>query len=157
MRPSSVAGPVVVTTPRPRPLATMVPLKAMSVRSASGASGATDAVDLSTGTDSPVSSDSSTRNELVATRRRSAGTRTPDSRSTTSPGTSSLEAISVVCPSRTTVAVGLISCIRARTDSSARRSWTKPMLALRASTAAMTVASRYSPSAMVSTPASMRM
>jgi hypothetical protein len=44
---------------------------------------------LRTGTDSPVSADSSTSRSRTRVRRRSAGTRTPEVSTTTSPGTRS--------------------------------------------------------------------
>jgi hypothetical protein len=100
--PSSVASAVATTTPRPRPLVTTDPVKAMHTRSASDTPSSTGPVRFVTGSDSPVSSDSSTCSSLVSTSRRSAGTRLPDSSRTTSPGTNSRLSISDSRPSRTT-------------------------------------------------------
>lgn len=107
--------------------------------------------------DSPVSNDSSTCRAVVLISRRSAGIRTPDSSSTTSPGTRSRLSISRSRPSRMTRAWGTTSCISARTAPSAFRSWVKPITALSTSTAAITDASRYSPSSNVTASARSRM
>ncbi len=61
----------------------------------------------------------------------SAGILSPASTSTMSPGTISWVATRWRSPSRTTVASGAASAISARTDFSARASWTKPSSALR--------------------------
>src|SRR5215467_9021609 len=88
MRPSSVALPVPTTTPVARPETTSVPENAMFARSPTVALADTGSVDLSAGTDSPVSAASSVRRFFTSVRRRSAGTLSPDSSSTMSPGTS---------------------------------------------------------------------
>jgi hypothetical protein len=127
MAPSSVRSPVATTTPRPRPVVTTVPVKAMPTRSASqvrlpGGVGAP----LVTGTDSPVRSDSSTCRPLTATRRRSAGTAARLEQHDVAGH--ELPAVDLpLLPSRTTRARGTTSCMRARTAPSALRSWTKPM------------------------------
>jgi hypothetical protein len=59
----------------------------MLVRSARGVSAGSGSVDFSTGTDSPVRADSSTWRLRDFTRRKSAGTLSPDDSSTISPGT----------------------------------------------------------------------
>jgi hypothetical protein len=115
------------------------------------------AVVFTTGTDSPVKRDSSTSSALAATRRRSAGTRPPDSSRTRSPGTRSRLSTPHSRPSRITRAWGETRCIRARTERSARRSCVKPITAFSASTAPITIASAYSRSRRVTRPASSRM
>ena len=58
--PNSVRGPVATTTPRPLPACTTVPISAQPVSSASARAGRRPGrVSLSTGSDSPVSTDSS--------------------------------------------------------------------------------------------------
>ena len=126
----------------------------MQLRSATGVSGSTGSVRLATGTDSPVRTDSSTIRAIVVSKRRSAGTRMPDSRRTMSPGTSS--ALSTICstPSRSTRALGERYRMSERMADSARHSWTKPKRALIAKDATMTLASTHSPSAPATTAAS---
>src|SRR5215472_11101361 len=104
MRPSSVPLPVATTTPVPRPDETKVPENAMPFRSPTVAFSATALIVLSIGTDSPVSAASSVRRFLTSTRRRSAGMRSPDSSSTTSPGTSSSAGIKRVSRRRIVLA-----------------------------------------------------
>ena len=89
-RPISVDMPVSVTTSSARPRTSVVFMKPTFTRSASGTSPVPSIASssLSTGTDSPVSIDSSTEVDAVTTKRPSAGTRSPASSSTTSPGTS---------------------------------------------------------------------
>ena len=100
IRPSLVAAPVAVTTPRPRPRTTRVPAKAADTAAASAPAS------FGTGRDSPVSSASSQRRPSALSSRRSAATRLPASSSTTSPGTSSRASMSCRSPSRSTVARG---------------------------------------------------
>ena len=79
----------------------------MFTRSPSGAiSAICTPASLSTGTDSPVSADSSTCRLAADNRRQSAGTRSPASNSTTSPGTRSVAFMLVSTPSRQTLAAG---------------------------------------------------
>ena len=107
MCPSSVLIPVAVTTARPRPEATIVPMWSMFSRSASGAAwGSTIRGLFATVCDSPVSAASCVNSELADVRRASAGTLSPASISIRSPGTSSRAGTTVVSPSRTTRAVG---------------------------------------------------
>ncbi len=120
--PSSVPAPVAYTTPVPRPLTTIVPAYPTPGRSPRPVSAATVSVDLPTGSDSPVSIDSSTSRACASTRRMSAGTRLPDSSSTTSPGTREALATSRRRPPRTTRACGWLRFVSARTACSARRS-----------------------------------
>ena len=105
MRPNSVRSPVAITVARPWPFTTSVP----EYTAASGR--------FSTGSDSPVSSDSSSIRSFAATSRASAGTRSPSSSRIRSPRTTSAPAIRVRTPSRTTTALGLD---RSRNASSAR-------------------------------------
>ena len=57
--PNSVRGPVATTTPTPLPALTTVPISAQPASSASGVPAGTASTDLSTGSDSPVRTDSS--------------------------------------------------------------------------------------------------
>ena len=68
---------------------TTVPISAQPVNSANAVSAGTGSVSLSTGSDSPVSTDSSQPRLATEIRRRSAGTMSPSRRSTRSPGTRS--------------------------------------------------------------------
>ena len=78
---------------------------------------------FSTGTDSPVSAASSILRELASKSRKSAGTTSPASKMTISPGTSSFESTSATCLSRRTRAAGLDIDLRASIASSALPSW----------------------------------
>ena len=72
----------------------------------------------------------------------------PASRSTMSPGTTSVEGISMRIPSRSTLALGDDMALRLSRDFSALRYCTEPRIALRISTAKMTmVLSTFSDSA----------
>src|SRR5690606_17509211 len=101
--------------------------------------------DLLTGTDSPVSADSSTYKLSARIRRTSAGMRSPLSRATMSPGTRSAAGIRSHTPPRSTRAVGADSSLSAARDRSARTSCTKPKMAFKKTMAMMAAASRYSP------------
>ena len=89
MCPTSVAIPVLVTRSVPAPRVTWVFMNARSTRSPSAASAATASTCLGTGTLSPVSADSSISSVAAVRNRPSAGTRSPASMLTMSPGTSS--------------------------------------------------------------------
>ena len=92
-------------------------------RSATGVSLGSRESALSTGRDSPVSADSSARSSVPWTRRRSAGTLSPASTCTRSPGTRSSEATVRTVPPRTTLAsVRTIERSASRADS-ALDSW----------------------------------
>ncbi len=93
-------------------------------------SGSTASARFVTGVDSPVSAASSVESSLEETRRRSAGTESPASSSTMSPGTSARAGRIDTAPSRTTFAVGAAIFERASSAASARRSWKKPSSAL---------------------------
>jgi hypothetical protein len=90
------------------------PVIIMSVRSPSGVSApSTGSVSLATGRLSPVSADSATSSVAAFNRRPSAGTMSPASMATTSPGTSWSAGISVSSPSRRTFALTIIICCSA--------------------------------------------
>ena len=65
----------------------------MLCRSATGVAASRTISSFTTGCDSPVSADSSTCSSVISTNRRSAGTLSPASTSTMSPGTSSSDGI----------------------------------------------------------------
>ena len=103
----------------------------MSVRSPSGAPApATASADLVTGRLSPVSADSSTSSVAAFSSRPSAGTISPASIATMSPGTSCPAGISASWPSRLTLAVMIIIFCRAATAAAAFPSWCRPRTAL---------------------------
>ena len=78
---NSVREPVETTTPRPLPASTTVPIDAQPVDSAKAVPAATTSVFLSTGSDSPVSTDSSQLKPVTEIIRMSAGTTSPSRRS----------------------------------------------------------------------------
>ena len=82
------------------------------------------AADLRTGTDSPVSRDSSSIKSCDLTRVASAATRSPSPMTMTSPRTTSRPAICNLSPSRTTKARGLARLRSASNTLSLRDSWT---------------------------------
>ena len=123
MRPSALRAPVATTMPRPEPCVTSVPEKTRAPDSSAAASGPVTACFI-TGTDSPVSNDSSTVRLDASSRCRSAGTRSPSASSTTSSTTSSRPAMRTAWPSRMTSARGLESSRRASSALSLRRFWT---------------------------------
>ena len=89
MWPTSVAIPVEVTTKLPAPRVTFVFMKTMSVRSPSGVSvDSTASTPFETGRLSPVRADSAISSVAADSSRPSAGTTSPASIETTSPGTS---------------------------------------------------------------------
>ena len=138
MRPISVAGPVAVTRPRAVPCVTRVPDHSIDRRSPSGASAATGVVAFSTGTDSPVRMASCAARPRASITRRSAGTLSPASSRTMSPGTSVAPSTVTRRPSRKTAARGASICRIADMALSALPSWTKPMTALASTTARIT-------------------
>ena len=131
MWPTSVAIPVAVTTNSPVPRVTEVFMYTMPVRSPSGVPASpTGAVPFATGRLSPVSSDSATSSIATCTSLPSAGTMSPASIETTSPGTSCREGISACWPSRRTRAVTTIMFCSAATACSAWPSCCRPRTAL---------------------------
>ena len=123
MWPTSVAMPVVVTRIVPAPRVTWQFMNAMSTRSPSAASAATASTCLGVGTLSPVSADSSISRVAAVRMRASAGTRSPASMLTMSPGTSSSIGISTRSPLRRTLALTTIIPWRADALASALPSW----------------------------------
>ena len=145
-RPISVCMPVPVTSSSARPRVTPVFMNAMLMRSPSAAAGgATKAASLPTACDSPVSADSSISTLCAASRRPSAGTRSPASSSTTSPGTIWLASISSTRPARRTRATGASMFLSAASVFSARYSCQKPSTALNITTTRITVTLFMSP------------
>ena len=119
-------------------------MNAELARSAIGVSAArTGSAFFSTGTDSPVRDDSSTRICAASIRRRSAGTIVPASRRTTSPGTRSRARTVVLSPSRTTWASGAAISLRLCSACSARLSCVAPTNALRITIARMMTESSH--------------
>ena len=99
---------------------------------------------FSTGTDSPVKAASSIFNELASKRRKSAGTTSPASNRTISPGTNSSLLIVTVWPLRKTLAFGVDISLSASIACSAFASWTTPMIALIMTTAKIIIESTTS-------------
>ncbi len=128
----------------------------MFSRSASAASALSGSTCFSTGTDSPVSAASAICRSRHRTSLRSAGTLSPDWRSTTSPGTIPTESIRVFCPPRITVASVTSVLPKASIAWSALPSWRKPTIALTSTTPRITAASIHSSSAAVTTVATSR-
>ena len=122
IRPISVPMPVAVTTARPRPRETAVPLNTMFTRSPSCAGPGSGPAPLRTGSLSPVSEDSPTVIDAACSRRASALTASPSARTRMSPGTTSWAGIVTSRPSRTTWALGAAMRASAATARSALRS-----------------------------------
>ncbi|MNS84679.1 hypothetical protein D3C72_1185120 [compost metagenome] len=157
IRPICVAAPVATTMPWPLPRSTTVPAEVRHWRALAGALLASHAESLRTGSDSPVSRDSSHCRSMAEVSSRSAGTRLPASSTTRSPGTSVLASISCWMPSRITVARGC-SILRSATAAlSAVCSCAVPMTPLISSTAPMNSASFRSPNASDTAAAARRM
>ncbi len=123
--PISVFSPVLSTRAMPWPCTTSVPEKMKGRSSPPGRVTARvpSQTVLRTGTDSPVSSDSSTARLLASSTTESAGTRSPSAITRMSPGTTSRPAMRVRRPSRTTRARGLLRSRRASSARSVFRSW----------------------------------
>ena len=131
MWPTSVDIPVAVTTRAPEPRVTFVFMYAMSTRSPSGVSAlSTASTPFEAGTLSPVSADSSISSVAARMIRPSAGTTSPASTFTTSPGTIWSAGISTTWPSRTTFDLMSIIPWSAATAFAALPSWLSPMNAL---------------------------
>ncbi len=129
----------------------------MLMRSASGVSRPSTSAAFWTGTDSPVRADSSTCNSRTRSRRRSAGTRSPEASSTRSPGTSSDASTRRFSPARITVASVVKARASASSADSALLSCRKPMIELSTTTPRMTLASTQAPSTSLITTAASRM
>ena len=133
--------PVATTTPRPRPLATPVPLNTMFVLSATSVSAGRGSHCLETGALSPVSGASAIRRVAVSSSRQSAPTASPSARSTISPGTRWVLGMESTLPSRTTLALVAASSCSASTAFVALASCQYPITALAITMIAMTIAS----------------
>ncbi len=114
IRPSWLRPPVAATRAIAWPCSTRDPANSMAVAS------------LSTGIDSPVSSDSSACSPVLLSTWASAGTRSPSCTATRSPAT--IPALSITCqqPSRSTCARGLASSRSAASARSVLPSWYRP-------------------------------
>ena len=143
--PISVRMPVAVTSARPLPPATAVPLNTILMRSPSATGSASVIACFSTASLSPVSEASCTRSVCACSRRASAPTASPSASSRMSPGTSELLGMRCGWPSRCTVT--MISVIRASAAAafSALLSCRKPSRAFSSTTAVMTMASTGQP------------
>ena len=116
------------------------------MRSPNGAFSSRIAVaSLSTGKDSPVKAASCTLKFAVITNRTSAGTTSPASINTKSPGTSSFAGTLISFPSRITFATGADNSFSALRDFSAFFCWITPMTALSITINKMTAESITSP------------
>ena len=110
--------------PRPWPAETIVPENAIDVRSPTPASARHGIAAFEDGTDSPVSADSSMRSWNAWKSRTSAGTLSPGTSRTTSPGTRSAAGTVAQAPSRRALA-SADSILRMPASAfSARPSWT---------------------------------
>ena len=149
MRPISLRTPVALTRARPCPCTTSVPEYTHGRSAPPGACGRSPpcgAGSLPTGTDSPVSSDSSTCRPAAASSRPSAGTRSPSPSSTRSPSTSSPAGSCRALPSRHTRAVGAPSSRSACRARSVRPSWYSVMHSIRTTIPNRKAPSKGSPS-----------
>jgi hypothetical protein len=117
--PISVSIPVAVTSARPLPWATAVPLNTMSRRSPIGAGAGRAAVAFRTASLSPVSDASLTRSAAASNRRASAPTASPSASTSRSPRTSSSLGTRSSWPSRTTDEVTAVIRASAATASCA--------------------------------------
>jgi hypothetical protein len=106
-------------------------MNAMSTRSPRAASAATASTDLGVGTLSPVRADSSISRVAAVRMRASAGTRSPASTFTMSPGTSWSIGISTRSPFRRTFALTTIMPWSAEALASALPSWLMAIQALK--------------------------
>ena len=107
---------------------------------------------LFTGTLSPVRAASSIFREADSSSRPSAGTASPASNSTTSPGTRSALCSTVILPSRSTLLVAAVMVCRASMAASALLSCTTPKTAFSSTTARMMITSvSFSPERMLVT------
>ncbi len=148
MRPSCVRAPVAVTTAMPAPLTSRLPeyrLGRSSPPAAPCAGSADPSGRLRTGTDSPVSSDSSALTSSPATSSASAAMRSPSFTTSRSPTTTSRPAMRWRVPSRTTRACG---ALRSRSFASMRLERSRWITAIDTDSVAKitsTAASRGSP------------
>ena len=131
IRPISVALPVAVTTNAVVPRVTWVFWNTRFVRSPSATSPSGNApASLGIGALSPVSAASCTSSVAEETIRPSAGTTSPASSRTMSPGTSLVDSSSSIWPERRTRACGTCSFASASTLARALSSWLVPITTL---------------------------
>ena len=109
------------------------------MRSASGFSSDKSSSDLSTFVDSPVSELSLTCNEKLSSILPSAATRSPASRIKISPGTTYFDGISILTPSRITLAFGEDRFLRLSSDFAAFSCCTVPSIAFSTITVIITI------------------
>ena len=141
-----VCMPVAVTTMTPVPRVTDVFWNSMFVRSPSAASAVSRvATPFATGALSPVRAASCVSQVAERISRPSAGTRSPASTWTMSPGTTSSAGMSTSWPSRTTRLCGTCSLESASTLARAVISWRVPRVRLRTTRRATTRAVENSP------------
>ncbi len=140
IRPNSVLRPVLKTTARPVPAATVVPMNTMlGMLMAASSSSMIGSEVLRTASDSPVRAMLMVDISYWRITRASALMLSPSSRTMTSPGTRSAAATIVTSPSRTALALaGTIFC-SASVAFSALYSWKKPMTPLRMTTPMMAI------------------
>ena len=117
MAPISVAIAQAVTSARPEPWTTVVPMKTMLCLSPRAAAVSSLAASLRTAALSPVSDASSICSELANKRRASAATASPSASITMSPRTMLALATRMRWPSRTTAALGAVNVDKAATAS----------------------------------------
>ncbi len=108
IRPNSVSIPVATTTHLALPFVIVVPIHAIELRSESGLFFETASADLLTDKDSPVRTDSSALRLSCSAILKSAGTLSPVSKSTMSPGTKFFASIVLDAPFLTTLQTGSI-------------------------------------------------
>ena len=99
---------------------------------------------FSTGTDSPVNAASSIFKLFASNKRKSAGTTSPASNKTMSPGTNSSLLTVMTCPSRRTFAFGEDISFNASMACSALASWITPKMAFKIPTPKMIIESTTS-------------
>ena len=148
--PTSLRTPVAVTSAIPVPRTTSEPENTNGRSSPPGRlfkSFPSPRSTLRTGTDSPVSNDSSVCRSLHSTSTASAGTRSPSASTIRSPRTTSLPAMRTRSPSRITRARGLVRSRRASSTCSVRVSCTTVIATDSDANTSRTIASLRSPSA----------
>ena len=146
MCPICVFMPVSVTTAHALPAAALVPANTRFRHSAAGSCAEKiSRASFSTGSDSPVSADSSVLNPVVEMSRPSAGMQSPSSSSITSPATTFSAGMRVSLPPRRTCATGALSFCSDSSAFSARLSCTVPMIALSTTMLRIMIGSRKSP------------
>ena len=155
--PMKVSAPVAITMASPLPATIAVPLKTILRRSKIGRRGFVRSLGcLFTATDSPVSAASSTLRLRAVMRRASAGIFSPSWRIIMSPGTTFSSAIICSSPSRITTALVSTNFLRASMVLRALPSCMAPIIALKTSTAVMTMLSTISPMKSTTMPAMSR-